>query len=170
MSLLGKGKLQSHSRFDAGSGSYRAANGYQSARWWLNQPKLLKVDVRATIDLSFIYLFIVPKICLSTTPSQAAGNAISVFPATHPDTTHFYYFLWQARPCPLLDGCEDVIEIRKFLNCCRSYNPKSLNHLIMSLHSNSAEKLSRIFNNIEGNASMILTHLMWILPNIIIHW
>ena len=51
-----------------------------------------------------------------------------------------------------LDEFEDVIEIRKILDCCRSYNPKSLNHF-MSLHSDSTEKLSCLFNNIDGNAS-----------------
>ena len=68
-----------------------------------------------------------------------------------------------------LDKFEDVIEIRKILDCCHSYNPKSLNHLIKSLHSNSAEKFSCIFNNIDGNASNFDPYDVDILPNIIIH-
>ena len=51
-----------------------------------------------------------------------------------------------------IDEFEDVIEIKKILDSCRTYNPKTLNHL-MKLHNESGQKLSSIFNNIDGNAS-----------------
>ena len=51
-----------------------------------------------------------------------------------------------------IDESEDVMEINKILDSCRTYNPKSLNHLI-NLHNDTNQKLTTVFNNIDGNAS-----------------
>ena len=51
-----------------------------------------------------------------------------------------------------VDEFEDVIEIKKILNDCRTYNLKTLNNL-MNLYNDSNQKLTTIFNNIDGNAS-----------------
>ena len=51
-----------------------------------------------------------------------------------------------------IDEFEDITEIKKILDSCKHYSPKTFTNL-MNLHNDSSQKLTAIFNNIDGNAS-----------------
>ena len=51
-----------------------------------------------------------------------------------------------------LDELEDITEIKKILENCKTYNQRSFKHLI-DLHNYSGQNPTAIFNNIDGNAS-----------------
>ena len=75
--------------------------------------------------------------CISTSP-----------PRYNPFTTISY-----DRHDPVhIDEFEDIIEIKKIFDCCRTFNPKNFCHF-MKLHNDSSKKFTTIFNNIDGNAS-----------------
>ena len=76
-------------------------------------------------------------VCISCTPTRY--NPFSTISHDRHDPVH-------------MDEFEDVTEVKKILDSCRTYNPKSLNYL-MNLHNNENEKLTTLFNNIDGNAS-----------------
>ena len=76
-------------------------------------------------------------VCISCTPTRY--NPFSTISHDRHDPVH-------------MDEFEDVIEVKKILDSCQTYNPKSLNYL-MNLHNDENEKLTTLFNNIDGNAS-----------------
>ena len=47
---------------------------------------------------------------------------------------------------------EDVAEIKKILDSCKKYSPKTFSNLI-NLHKDLNKNLTALFNNIDGNAS-----------------
>ena len=51
-----------------------------------------------------------------------------------------------------LDECEDISEIKKILEGCKTYNARNFKNL-MDLHNHKEENSTAIFNNIDGNAS-----------------
>ena len=51
-----------------------------------------------------------------------------------------------------LDELEDINEIRKILDSCKTYNAKNFKNLI-DLHNHEGKYPSAVFNNIDGNAS-----------------
>ena len=76
-------------------------------------------------------------ICLANTPTRY--NPFSTISYDRHDPVH-------------IDEFEDVTEIKKILDSCRTFNPKSLYHF-MNLHNDCNQKLTTVFNNIDGNAS-----------------
>ena len=51
-----------------------------------------------------------------------------------------------------IDEFEDISEIKKILDSCKKYSPKTFSNLI-NLHKDSNKNLTALFNNIDGNAS-----------------